>query len=204
MTKGGYQTTSKIIRKIIKEDGLDSFEILRIKHFEFPEQALDYETRFLVKVDASNNDKFFNRHNGGKHFNNKGGYRLSENTKRKMMKPKSKETVEKQKIASNNRPKDFYERIVETRRKNNPVWHSNEMGEKIRRKNIERFSDENVREKHSELMKEYYKNNPVSDEIKRKKSETSSGESNPMFGKNHSEETRARMKAAWVERRKKL
>jgi len=96
MTERGYQTTSQVIKEIIQRDGLNSFEIVKIKHFEIPDDALNYEMKFLTKVNAAENARFYNRHNGGKNFVNKGGYKLSESTKQKMRKPKSKETIEKQ------------------------------------------------------------------------------------------------------------
>ncbi len=202
MTKKGYKTTSKIVKNLIKTDGLESFEILKIKHFGLPDQALDYETRFLLKVNAAENERFLNRHNGGKNFHNKGGYNLSESTKQKMRKPKSKETIEKQNKAKKERPKEVYEKMVESRRKNNSCWNSKETGEKIAAANTLRFKNEENRKHHSEIMVEYYKNNPVSEETREKHSELSSGENNPMFGKKHSDATKEKLKAAWVKRRK--
>ena len=52
-------------------------------------------------------------------------------------------------------------------------------------------------------MKEYYKDNPISDETREKHKMLSSGENNPMFGKTHSDDTRRKMKDAWVKRKKK-
>jgi len=52
-------------------------------------------------------------------------------------------------------------------------------------------------------MKEYYKNNPVSNEIKEKHRKLSSGKNNPMFGKTHNNETRQKMKLAWEKRKNK-
>ena len=59
----GYNTSSKTIRKIIEKEGLNSFKIRKIKIFDLPEEAYIYETRFLRKVKASSNKRFFNRHN---------------------------------------------------------------------------------------------------------------------------------------------
>lgn len=203
MTEKGYKTTSKIIKSLIKKDGLQSFEILRIKHFEFPDQALSYESRFLTKINAAEHDLFFNRHNGGKNFVNKGGYKLSESTKDKMKKPKSRETIEKQNKNKRERPKEVYEKAIATRRRNNPVWHNEEMREIIRKNNISRFASEESRIDYSKKMKEHYKNNPVSEETKAKHRELSSGENNPMFGKKHNEETKEKMRLAWERRRNK-
>ena len=59
----GYQTSSTIIKQIILEEGLDSFVIRKIKVFETGEEALDYESRFLRRVNAAFNDNFLNRSN---------------------------------------------------------------------------------------------------------------------------------------------
>jgi hypothetical protein len=203
MTNGGYQTTSKVIRDIIKHDGLASFEVLKIKHFNSSGEALSYESRFLQKVNAAENPQFFNLHNGGKNFVNKGGYKLSKSAKEKMRKPKSKETIEKQNTEKRNRSEDVYKKSVESRKKNNLTWNSKETCEKIKKANAVRWSDEQNRKKHSEIMEEYYKNNPVSEETKNKKRELSKGDRNGMYGKTHNESTREKMRLAWEKRKQK-
>lgn len=201
MTEKGYKTTSKIVKNLIRQDGLASFSVLRIKHFQSSNQALDYETRFLVKVNAAENMMFLNRHNGGKNFVNKGGYKLKDSTKRKMSKPKSLETIQKQNEAKRNRSKDIYTKMVETRRQNHAEWHTPEMREVIRQGNIRRFSDESKRKEHSEIMKEYYQQNPISEETREKLRKCNAGENNRMFNKKHSEETREKMRLAWARRK---
>lgn len=119
MTHSGYKTTSKVIKNLIKSDGLDSFQINRIKHFSTSEQTLLYETRFLTKVNAAENPRFFNLHNGGKNFVNRGGYKLKDSTKAKMKKPKAKETVIKQNREKLHRSKDVYNKMVQTRKSKN-------------------------------------------------------------------------------------
>ncbi len=68
MVEGEYQTSSKVVHKLIEEFGLNSFRIRSIKIFETADQAYNYETRFLKKVDAANNPKFLNMHNNDKLF----------------------------------------------------------------------------------------------------------------------------------------
>ena len=63
MTEDGYQTSSKTIHNIIYTDGLSSFRVVRLRIFDCPEYTRNYETRFLLKVDAANNENFYNRHN---------------------------------------------------------------------------------------------------------------------------------------------
>ena len=68
MTECGYQTSSKVVKNLIKQDGLQSFEVIRIRHFETGKEAFEYEYKFLTKVDAMNNEKFLNQSNGKKTF----------------------------------------------------------------------------------------------------------------------------------------
>jgi hypothetical protein len=68
MTCEGYQTSSEIIKELIHKEGLASFEIIRIRHFITKECVIEYEHKFLVKVNGMTNDRFFNRTNGGTTF----------------------------------------------------------------------------------------------------------------------------------------
>lgn len=202
MTEDGYKTTSKIVKKIIKQEGLLSFKILKIRHFENAQDALNYESRFLQKVNAAENTKFLNLHNGGKNFVNKGGYKLNEYTKNKMRKPKSKETIEKQNLQKKNRSEEVYKKMVKTRKSKDAPWISEEQKEKIKKFNQSYWNDQN-RDIQKNRMIEYYKNNPVSEETKNKKREIFKGEKNPMFNKKHNDLTKAKMKLAWEKRKNK-
>lgn len=81
MTENGYQTSSKYVRYLIDEDGLNSFTVDRIRHFIHAADAILYEARFLCKVDAIRNNMFLNKTNGGNEFRNSGH---SEETKEKL------------------------------------------------------------------------------------------------------------------------
>lgn len=63
MIEGGYQTSSNVIRSIIEEFGLSIFTIRKLKIFTGGEDAYNYETRFLVKINAEHNENFYNSHN---------------------------------------------------------------------------------------------------------------------------------------------
>jgi hypothetical protein len=63
MKENGYITTSNKIRKLISENGLSSFKIVKLKTFKTANEAQDYETRFLRKIDARNHPRFYNGHN---------------------------------------------------------------------------------------------------------------------------------------------
>lgn len=62
MTPDGYQTSSRMVKNIIAKEGLDSFKVVRIQHFETREKAFKYETRFLKKVGVPYNSRFLNQH----------------------------------------------------------------------------------------------------------------------------------------------
>ncbi len=63
LKSNGYNTSSAVVKEIILDEGLESFIIRKIKIFETGEQALNYESRFLKRVNASFNDSFLNRSN---------------------------------------------------------------------------------------------------------------------------------------------
>ena len=63
MIEGGYITSSKIVKRNISQNGLESFIICKIKTFSDSKSTYEYETKFLQKIDARNNPKFYNAHN---------------------------------------------------------------------------------------------------------------------------------------------
>jgi hypothetical protein len=71
-------------------------------------------------------------------------------------------------------------------------------------KNNIRWSNDDNKKKQSEIMKEYYKKNPISEETRNKHRQLSKGENNGMYGKTHNKSTREKMKLAWAKRKEKL
>lgn len=63
MKPNGYLTSSKKIKNIIKEQGLNSFEILEVKVFSSKEEVFEYETQFLIENNCANSDEWYNFHN---------------------------------------------------------------------------------------------------------------------------------------------
>lgn len=62
LKEDGYTTSSKIVNKIIEENGLDTFVIRKIIIFQTGDEAYKHETRFLRKIKARDNPKFYNGH----------------------------------------------------------------------------------------------------------------------------------------------
>lgn len=56
-------TSDKIVQKMIKNDGIDSFKILAIRVFETKEETLKFYNNFLSKHNCKSSDKFINRNN---------------------------------------------------------------------------------------------------------------------------------------------
>lgn len=66
----GYRTHSrKIVWPLINKYGIERFIIRKIKIFSTAEDAYNYETKFLKRVDAKNNSSFYNMHNNEGGFN---------------------------------------------------------------------------------------------------------------------------------------
>ena len=73
MIEGGYCTSSKKIKSIIEEAGINVFIIRKLKVFSQRKEAFDYETKFLQRINARKHKKFYNTHNndGKVHFGSK-------------------------------------------------------------------------------------------------------------------------------------
>jgi hypothetical protein len=63
MQPNGYTTSSNTINDIINQEGLDSFEILRIDANCDGLHPYDYETLFLETIDCANSPNWYNGHN---------------------------------------------------------------------------------------------------------------------------------------------
>lgn len=63
MKEGGYLTSSNTVLNIISEFGISVFRIRVLKSFETSANAYDYETKFLKRVNAKSNPRFYNKHN---------------------------------------------------------------------------------------------------------------------------------------------
>jgi hypothetical protein len=63
MTEDGYCTSSNVVKKIIEEEGRESFKIVEIKTIDEVGNVLSYETKFLVENDCAKSDLWLNQHN---------------------------------------------------------------------------------------------------------------------------------------------
>lgn len=63
-----YFSSSKVVKELIKKYGKESFDVKIRKVFTKPKDALVWETKFLNKIDARNNDNWLNLHNGDGNF----------------------------------------------------------------------------------------------------------------------------------------
>jgi hypothetical protein len=70
--EGGYFTSSMKVKKLIEEYGTNSFKAEVRKIFNTPDEALEYEYKFLKKVNALVKEEWLNENLGGKKFRNVG------------------------------------------------------------------------------------------------------------------------------------
>lgn len=106
-----YFTSSILVKELIHYFGKDSFEIRRIKVFTKREDAIQYENKFLTRIDAANNPRLLNQSNGGRefayhphgceHWNY--GRKHSAESIQKMKKTRSDETKHKISLAASGR-----------------------------------------------------------------------------------------------------
>ena len=87
-----YFSSSKVLNKLILEQGKENFTFEVRKLFNDKIKAINWEIRFLTRIKAAQSPLWFNKSNGGSsRFFRKIGYKCSEETKQKMRKPKSPE-----------------------------------------------------------------------------------------------------------------
>ena len=91
-----YFSSSSVVKRTIKEEGIEAFKFEVRKIFDSKEDALKWERRFLTKVNAAASPMWFNKHNGGLIATPRPkGYICNEHTRQKMRKPKSPEHRDK-------------------------------------------------------------------------------------------------------------
>lgn len=198
-----YFTSSKTIHDLISEHGEDAFNANIDKIFDTAEEAIDYESDYLTEVDAKNNPLYLNG-------NNKGGIFPSEENFKKISefhKGKPKSEAHKKKISESNkgkkRPYASKNFPTDTSGENNSRY-----GADVKQETRDKISAANKgRPAHN-------KGKPMSEEQKAKIRETK--RLNPskrskeviaatvkkQLGQKRSEETKAKMRAAWVARKK--
>jgi hypothetical protein len=153
-----YFTSSKVVKRLIKEYGKDAFEIVHIKLHETKEDALKWEELYLTSVDAGYNREYLNRHNGSKNFTQSG-------------KHPSRETLNKLSKSTSGENNGFFGKN-----------HSEETL-KIMKENHRDYSGENHPQfgKTGELSHNYGKKH--TEEALKLMSIAQSGENHPAFGK---------------------
>jgi len=65
-----YFTSSQIVKNLITQDGVTSFSVVVRKTFTNVQDCRRWETMFLNKINARDNNKWINSHNGGADFYN--------------------------------------------------------------------------------------------------------------------------------------
>ena len=173
MKEKGYNTSSKEVNHLIESEGLESFDVLRMKTFTDGESAYNYETKFLKKVNAKDNPKFINRSNNNGIFNTL-GMKLSSATK--------------EKISKAHKGRKHSDEYREKMSKSTSAEKNGMYGKK---------HSEESKKKMAEKAK---LRSPDSEETRKKKARH--GKDNGMYGKKHSEESKEKMKKNHAEESK--
>lgn len=124
-----YFSSSSIVHQLIKEYGLDSFDVKVRKTFSTGAEALLWEHKFLTRIDAASRKEWINRHNGSNKF--RAPLHHSEQTKDELRKKitgikRREETKEKYRQTAKNReqkrretgwqmPKESTQKAIATR-----------------------------------------------------------------------------------------
>jgi hypothetical protein len=196
LKEDGYLTSSNTIKELIREHGLDTFTIRKIRTVETANEAYDYETRFLRKIKARKNPRFYNGHENDYIFPSFGTIKY----KNFMMEKYGCEHPSKipniqDKIRNTNLTKygvewytqteEYKARVAETNIKRYGVYHhlmSKDVQRKREETNIEIYGfkapqqNKNIQDKTKQTIKLKYGHNIVNvsqaEEVKRKKEET--------------------------------
>ena len=195
-----YFSTSKLVWSLREQYGDASFKYEVRRLFKTVKEALEWETRFLTRIDAANRVDWLNQHNGGNKFSTAGkvpwnkGVTHSVEARRKISLARKKYVGELHPMYGKLHTNESKRLMSEHRSgkcvgENNPFYgkhHSDELKHMI--------SEQNAGENNWMFGKEgRFKGKKHSIETRNRMSETRkgkyTGENNPMYGKHHSEAT---------------
>lgn len=176
----GYMGSGVTLKGSQKRYGIENFSKRIVNFFDTEDEAYAYEERYIARVDAVKNDRFYNVINGGIGFGSGEnhpyyGKTLSEETRQKMSEArKGKNNPNFGKPMSEEQKR----KISEAKSGENNYWYGRKHSEDTKRKMSEWQKDGNnpmLGKKHSE-------------ESRKRMSEAHRGEKNSMFGRTRSEE----------------
>jgi uncharacterized membrane protein len=196
LQEDGYQTSSKVVKDIINTEGLNSFKIRKIKEFDNKFDAMEYEAKFLHKVNAMYNDRFLNLNNTASfNYNTKKlceYYNVEYVSQIPYIKEKVKETnLERYGVEYYTQTSEYLEKRKNTNLEKYGVEHnlqSEEIMKKVKETNLERYGVENAM--HS---------NKIKNKIKRTNLERY-GVENPFQNKDIIEKIKEKVKETNLER----
>lgn len=175
LKEDGYLTSSKIIKKIIENEGIGSFEIISLDIFDDVIEARLAEVKYHSHFDVASNIEYYNQHNAGEKFTTT-GKPISEEHKKKISnfqkgKPKSKEANLKNSISNTGRKVS-----EETRKKISDSKKGTVQTEEHKRKNSEANKGRKVSEETRGKISTANKGKTRSEEYKKKLSELRTGD----------------------------
>jgi hypothetical protein len=151
--EGGYYTSSRKVKLLIEQYGVESFECRVTRVFETAEQALAHEYKFIEKVGAVKKADWLNENNGGEKFYNVGPDSEETRLKKSAM-VRTPESNAKRSAALKGRPKHKnFGKILSEAQKNRPLDKEQARRNKIREKAIGRGHNQQTRDLLSSITK---------------------------------------------------
>jgi anti-sigma28 factor (negative regulator of flagellin synthesis) len=174
----GYLGSGNLLFKAVKKYGKENFVRTILKEFNTEEEAYLYE-EMLITSEIVKNNMYYNIREGGNGFNSESSTALwqdpeyikkkSESLKKLWEDPKHRE-------------------LVSSFMKN--LWKDPEYREKMSEHMKNRWKDQEYREKMCKVSNDLWKD----PEHREKISNLNKGEGNPMYGKHHTEEAKAKIR----------
>lgn len=221
--KDKYMGSGKALLEAINKYGIDNFSKTILKVCDSEENAYFEEQKYIQEADAVNNRKYYNIVKGGmgisseymklrwqdekyrelhiiklKRMWENEEYRKEQSLRMKEISDKLWQDEQHRKYISKKMKKlcsnPKYKKRMSNRVKgeNNPMFgtkHTEEEKEKLRNISVELWQSEEYRNKTTEAIRKACN----TDHFKEKMSKLNSGKGNPMYGKNHSEESKLKI-----------
>lgn len=170
-----YFTSSKIIKRLIQEHGIESFEYQVRRTFKTAEAALLWEQKLLTRVNAVKSTNWLNRTNGNKKFY------LTDDARKRMSEAKKGKKLS-----------------AETRKKLSEICKNRSEDEKIaiKIKASKSLTGRKQSEETKQKISNSHKGRSFTDDHRQKISDSRRGQPGPRKGKKASPETIERMRNA--------
>lgn len=150
--EGGYFTSSTKVKKLIEEYGTNSFKAEVRKIFNTPDEALEYEYKFLKKVNALMKEEWLNANLGGEKFKNVGPASEKALASQRNKKQSLEGNIKRSKTLTGRIISDETKQKMSDAQHSRPIQKEEERRDKIRKHAIGRGHNDNTKSKLSKIV----------------------------------------------------